>query len=57
MTADISPDGRPKEWPLYEIENRKVMVLDESDIHPEKESEINIVDWKRIYPLTEHYWL
>ena len=57
LTADISPDGRPKEWPLYEIENRKVMVLDESDIHPEKESEINIVDWKRIYPLTEHYWL
>ena len=57
LTADISPDGRPKEWPLYEIENRKVMVLDESDIHPEKESKMNIVDWQRTYHLTKYYWL
>ncbi len=57
LTADISPDGRPKEWPLYDLENKKVMVLDELDIHPERETERNIVDWSRVYSLTEHYWL
>ena len=39
LTADLSPDGKAKEWPLYDIENKKVMVLDEFDIHPAKESE------------------
>jgi len=31
------------------------MVLDEFDIHPEKESEREIVDWDRTYFLTKYY--
>jgi para-nitrobenzyl esterase len=57
LSADISPDGKPYEWPLYDLEEKKVMVLDEFNIHPEKESEIGIVDWERIYSLTRYYWL
>ena len=57
LTADISPDGKAKEWPLYDLENKRVMVLDEFDIHPEKESDRKIVDWDRTYFLTDHYML
>ena len=57
LTADISPDGKAKDWPLYDLENKRVMVLDEFDIHPEKESERKIVDWDRTYFLTNHYML
>ena len=70
LTADLSPDGKAKEWPLYDIENKKVMVLDEFDIHPAKESELDefdihpakesevkIVDWERTYFLTKYYML
>ena len=57
LTADLSPDGKAKEWPLYDIENKKVMVLDEFDIHPAKESEVKIVDWERTYFLTKYYML
>ena len=53
--ADISPDGKAKEWPLYDTENKQVMVLDEFDLHPEKESERKIVDWERTYDLTKYY--
>ena len=52
---EISPDGKAKFWPLYDLENRKVMVFDELDIHPEKESERKIVDWDRTYLLTNYY--
>jgi para-nitrobenzyl esterase len=31
------------------------MVLDEFNIHPEKESERKIVDWERTYFLTKYY--
>ncbi len=55
LSADASPDGKPKEWPLYDSENKQVMVLDESDIHPEKESGLKIVDWERTYFLTKYY--
>ena len=55
LSADISPDGKAYEWPLYDPENKEVMVLDESNIHPEKESERKIVDWERTYPLTKYY--
>ena len=34
----------PKEWPLYDMKDRQVMVLDEFDIHTAKESELKIVD-------------
>ena len=41
LPAEISPDGAAKEWPLYDTENKYVMVFDEFDIHPEKEAEQN----------------
>ena len=55
LSADISPDGKAKEWPLYDLENKNVMILDEFDIHPEKEAERKIVDWDRTYFLTNYY--
>ena len=55
LSADISPDGKAHEWPLYDLENKRVMVFDEFDIHPEKEAERKIVDWDRTYPLTKYY--
>ena len=57
LSADISPDGKAHEWPLYEPQERQVMVFDEFDIHPEKESERKIVDWDRTYPLTKYFYL
>ncbi|MBP3776691.1 MAG: carboxylesterase family protein [Prevotella sp.] len=38
-------------------EKKPVMVLDELDIHPAKESEVKIVDWERTYFLTNYYML
>jgi len=55
LTAEQSPDGKAKDWPLYDLENKQVMVFDEFDIHPEKESERKIVDWDRTYFLTKYY--
>ena len=55
LSADISPDGKAKEWPPYDPKNRQIMVFDEFDIHPEKESERNIMDWDRTYFLTKYY--
>ena len=55
LAADASPDGRAKEWPLYDPENRYVMLLDESDIHVEKEAGREILDWDRTYFLTKYY--
>lgn len=57
LTAEQSPDGKAKEWPLYDLENKWVMVFDEFDIHPAKESEVKIVDWDRTYFLTKYYML
>ena len=57
LNADISPDGKAKEWPLYDLNDKRVMVLDEFDIHPAKESEVKIVDWERTYFLTKYYML
>lgn len=55
ITAEQSPDGKAKEWPLYDLENKQVMVFDEFNIHTEKESQRKIVDWDRTYPLTKYY--
>ena len=55
LSADMSPDGKAKEWPLYDLKEKLVMVLDEQDIHPAKESELKIVDWERTYFLTNYY--
>ena len=49
------PDGKAKEWPLYDLKDKQVMVFDEFDIHPAKESEVGIVDWERTYFLTKYY--
>ena len=55
LTAEQSPDGKAKVWPLYDTENKQVMVFDEFDIHVEKEADLNIVDWDRTYFLTKYY--
>ena len=57
LPADISPDGKAYEWPLYDLKDKKVMVFDELNIHPEKESELKILDWDRTYFLTRYYCL
>jgi len=57
LSADISPDGKAHEWPLYDLENKNVMVFDEFNIHPEKESERKILDWERTYFLTKYFCL
>ena len=55
LGADISPDGKVHDWPLYDQENKNVMVLDEFDIHVEKEAQRKIIDWDRTYFLTKYY--
>ena len=57
LSAELSPDGKAKIWPLYDLKDKKVMVFDEFNIHPEKESARKIVDWERTYPLTKYYML
>ncbi|MBQ7155940.1 MAG: carboxylesterase family protein [Synergistaceae bacterium] len=57
LSADMSPDGKAKSWPLYDLENKNVMVFDEFDIHPATESELKIVDWERTYFLIKYYML
>jgi para-nitrobenzyl esterase len=57
LSADISPDGKAKEWPLYDTKEKPVMVLDEFDIHPAKESDMKIVDWDRTYFLLKYNML
>ena len=55
LGAEISPDGKAKEWPLYDLKDKQVMVLSEEGIHPAKESELRIVDWERTYFLTNYH--
>jgi para-nitrobenzyl esterase len=56
MWVQFAKTGCPsKDWPLYDLKDKKVMVLDEFDIHPAKESEVKIVDWDRTYFLTKYY--
>ena len=55
LAADISPDGKAHEWPQYDLEDKRVMVFDEFDIHPEKEAERKVLDWDRTYFLTKYY--
>ena len=58
MWVQFAKTGCPsKDWPLYDLKDKKVMVLDEFDIHPAKESEVKIVDWDRTYFLTKYYML
>ena len=55
LSASESPDCKAKEWPLYDLENKQLMIFDEFNIHPEKESQRNILDWERTYFLTKYY--
>lgn len=55
LSAEESPDGKAHKWPLYDSKNRELMIFDEFDIHPEKESELKILDWDRTYFLTKYY--
>ena len=57
LSSDQSPDGKAKEWPLYDLENKQLMIFEEFDIHPEKESQRKILDWDRTYFLTQYYCL
>ena len=57
LSAEQSPDGKAHEWPIYDLENKEVMVLDEFNIHPSKESELKLVDWDRCYSLTKYFCL
>lgn len=55
LSAEQSPDGKAKEWPLYDLENKRVMVFDEFNVRAEKENTMRIVDWDRTYFLTKYY--
>ena len=55
LSATESPDGKAKEWPLYDLGDKQLMIFDEFDIHPEKESQRKIIDWDRTYFLTKYY--
>ena len=57
LTSDISPDGKAREWPQYEEDNKYVMVFDEFNVHAAREAEVKIVDWDRTYFLTNYYVL
>ena len=55
LSAEESPDGKAHEWPLYDLKDKQIMIFDEFDIHPAKESELKILDWNRTYFLTKYY--
>ncbi len=55
LSASESPDGKAKEWPLYNLEDKPLMIFDEFNIHSEKESQRKILDWERTYFLTKYY--
>ena len=57
LSAKDSPDGKAHEWPLYDLENKHIMIFDEFNIHPEKESQRKILDWERTYFLTKYFCL
>ena len=57
LSAEISPDGKAHEWPVYDSKNKSIMVLDEFNIHPSKESELKLLDWERCYFLTKYFCL
>ena len=58
MWVQFAVTGVPSAaWPLYNPQDKPVMVLDEFNIHPEKEAQRKIVDWERTYFLTKYYAL
>jgi para-nitrobenzyl esterase len=58
MWVQFAVTGVPSAaWPLYNSQDKPVMILDEFNIHPEKEAQRKIVDWERTYFLTKYYAL
>lgn len=57
LTAEQSPDGIAHEWPLYDLKDKRLMVLDDHNIHPAKEADMHVVDWDRTWFLTKYYML
>ncbi len=58
MWVQFAKTGVPSEnWPLYDLKDKQVMVLDEFDIHVAKESEVKIVDWDRTCFLNKYHML
>ncbi|MBQ6909219.1 MAG: carboxylesterase family protein [Synergistaceae bacterium] len=55
LSAEISPDGKAHNWPLYNLHDKQLMIFDEFNIHPEKEINIKIIDWERTYFITKYY--
>ncbi|MBQ8940478.1 MAG: hypothetical protein IJ062_01490 [Firmicutes bacterium] len=55
VSVPLRENGHVKEWPLYDLKDKSVMVFDEFDIRVEKESAMNIVDWDRTYFMTKYY--
>ena len=57
LSAEISPDGKAHDWPLYNLKDKEIMVFDEFNIHPEKEADLKLLDWERCYFLTKYFCL
>ena len=58
MWVQFAKTGVPSEnWPLYDLKDKQVMVLDEFDIHPAKEADVKVVDWDRTCFLNKYYML
>ncbi|MBQ6910052.1 MAG: carboxylesterase family protein, partial [Synergistaceae bacterium] len=55
LSAENSPDGKAHNWPLYNPDDKELMVFDEFNIHTAKEAELKIVDWDRMYFITKYY--
>jgi para-nitrobenzyl esterase len=55
LSAEISPDGKEKLWPLYDLTDKQIMVFDEFNIHSAKEADVKMVDWDNTYFLTKLY--
>ena len=57
LTSELSPDGKERLWPVYDTEDKPVMVFDEFNVRAEPEAKMKIVDWDRTYFLTNYYVL
>ena len=57
ITRSSTATSRTKQKIIYDLKDKQVMVLDEFDIHPAKESEVKIVDWDRTCFLNKYYML
>ena len=54
-TNGMDKEAAQKRMEALYGENKQIMVFDESNIHPERESERKLLDWDRTYFLTKYY--